>query len=232
LERLQKLLAACGIASRRGAEKIILEGRVRVNGVIAELGKTAQLGVDIITVDGVQLTARDELVYMMLNKPCGYLTTKRDERGRKTVMELVADAGLNIFPVGRLDKDSEGLLLFTNDGGFANTILHPSFDKQKTYKVEVRGDIHEAARLMRQPVDIDGHTVHARCVEVIKSSGNTGVLNITIVEGRNRQIRKMCAVCGVSVVSLKRISIGKLELGDLESGKWRYLTMDEVLSLG
>ena len=232
MERLQKLLAACGIASRRGAEKIILEGRVQVNGVTAQLGKTAQLGVDIITVDGVQLTARDKLVYLMLNKPCGYLTTKRDERGRKTVMELVADAGLNIFPVGRLDKDSEGLLLFTNDGGFANIVLHPSFDKQKTYKVEVRGDIHEAARLMRQPVDIDGHAVHARSVEIIRSSGDTGVLNITIVEGRNRQIRKMCAVCGVSVVSLKRISIGKLELGDLESGKWRYLTMDEVLSLG
>jgi len=230
--RLQKLLAACGVASRRGAEKLILEGRVKVNGVTAGLGQSAVLYLDSITVDGVKITGKDKRIYLMLNKPCGYLTTKRDQRGRKTVMELVADVGMHIFPVGRLDKDSEGMLLFTNDGEFANVIMHPSFGKQKVYEVDVRGDVQNAVSLLKLPVKIDDHTVHACNVELKKVTMDGGTLLITIIEGRNRQIRKMCTVCGVPVKTLKRISIGTLELGDLQPGKWRYLTDDEVLLLG
>ena len=232
MERLQKILAACGVASRRGSEKLILEGRVKVNGNIAQLGQSARLGVDSITVDDVKLDEKNEHVYLMLNKPCGYLTTKRDERGRNTVMELVAGVSVNVFPVGRLDKDTEGLLLFTNDGDFANIVMHPSFNKKKTYEVEVSGDVCDAVRLMKEPVKIDDYTVHAQKAELIKITADGGVMQITVIEGRNRQIRKMCSVCGVSVKSLKRISVGDLELGNLKPGKWRYLTKKEVLSFG
>jgi len=232
LERLQKILAACGVASRRGSEKLILEGRVKVNGNIAQLGQSARLGVDLITVDDTKLDEKNEHVYLMLNKPCGYLTTKRDERGRNTVMELVAGVSVNVFPVGRLDKDTEGLLLFTNDGDFANIVMHPSFNKKKTYEVEVSGDVCDAVHLMKEPVKIDDYTVHAQKAELIKITADGGVMQITVIEGRNRQIRKMCSVCGVSVKSLKRISVGDLELGNLKPGKWRYLTKKEVFSFG
>jgi len=231
-ERLQKILSANGIASRREAEKMITDGRVLVNGITAVIGQTAQLGPDLITVDGNLLTAAEKRIYLMLNKPCGYLTAVKDIRGRQTVMELTKDVSERIYPVGRLDLNSEGLLLFTNDGEFANRIMHPSFNLQKTYEVKVTGDITRAAELMVNPIEIDGYTIQAVSVKQTGETKNGGTLQITIAEGRNRQVRKMCNICGVKVSSLKRISIGKLMLGGLKSGQWRYLTDKEVLSFG
>jgi len=231
-ERVQKILSTYGVASRRSAEKLILDGRVCINGVQATLGQSAVVGSDEITVDGVPLAAHDKPVYIMLNKPCGYITTVTDIRGRSTVMDLMTEVKCRVYPVGRLDKDSEGLLLFTNDGAFANSIMHPSFNKQKTYEVEVLGDAQRAFLLLQQPVKIDDHTVSALKVELSEKSRDGGVFKISISEGKNRQIRKMCAVCGLSVKSLKRISIGSLELDSLKSGEWRFLTEEEILALG
>ena len=231
-ERLQKILSANGIASRREAERMIQSGRVFVNGAPAVTGQSTVLGVDEISVDNKPLTVVTKRVYLMLNKPCGYLTAAKDERGRKTVMELVSGVGGRIFPVGRLDLNTEGLLLFTNDGSFANIIMHPSFDKEKTYEADVLGDVDNAAELMSKPMDIDGYTVNARKVEVTEKTETGGVIRITIAEGRNRQVRKMCSGSKLKVIKLKRISIGELELGELKSGHWRYLTEREVLSLG
>jgi len=231
-ERIQKILSAYGVASRRNAEKMIIDGRVSINGVQATLGQSAKSGIDIISVDGVPLAEKNEFVYLMLNKPCGYITTVKDTRGRKTVMELITGINGRVYPVGRLDKDSEGLLIFTNDGGFANSIMHPSFDKQKTYEVEVSGDVQNALKLLKLPVSIDDYTVQAHSVELSDINNGGGTLRISISEGRNRQIRKMCWVCGVSVKSLKRISIGPLKLGELKSGQWRHLTDEEVSALG
>jgi len=168
----------------------------------------------------------------MLNKPRGYITTVSDDRGRKTVMELVADAGVKVYPVGRLDMNSEGLLLFTNDGEFANNIMHPSNEKQKIYDVTVHGDIDSALSKLKQPIEIDDHIVTAIDVDLIKSDEDIGIIRIAIVEGRNRQVRKMCFACGVNVKKLKRISIGKLNLNNLKTGKWRFLTEEEVRSFG
>jgi len=230
--RIQKILSAHGVASRRDAEKLILAGRVSVNGIPAKLGQSAELGCDEITVDGVPLSVRDKPVYIMLNKPRGVLTTVKDDRGRPTVMELVKDAGVRVYPVGRLDMETEGLLIMTNDGNFANTVAHPSYNKIKTYEVNVRGNAREAAESLRQPVGIDGHTVSAVQVDLLSLTGNGGTLIISIIEGRNRQIRKMCSACGVRVLKLRRVSVGPLKLGSLESGKWRFLTGEEVGSLG
>jgi len=231
-ERIQKILSKSGITSRRNAEKMILDGRVCVNDVPATLGQSARLGHDIITVDGVAVTDESEHVYLMLNKPCGYITSTSDDRGRKTVMELVAGAGVRVYPVGRLDINSAGLLLFTNDGDFANNVMHPSSGKQKTYEVDVSGDVRGAVKLLQQPIEIDSHTVLAVGVDLIKATDSGGIVRITIVEGRNRQVRKMCVACGVRVDRLKRISIDNLNLGDLKTGQWRHLTKEEVKSLG
>ena len=231
-ERLQKIISAHGAASRRQAEKMILEGRVTVNGITAATGQSAVFGSDVIAIDGVCLPEKDGYIYIMLNKPRGYLSTVRDDRGRKTVMELVADAGVRVYPVGRLDLNSEGLLLLTNDGEFANTVAHPSYNKEKIYTARVRGDVRKAAKLLAEPIEIDNYTVHALYVELCTVSAEGGVLKIAIAEGRNRQIRKMCAACGVKISELKRICVGTLELGSLKPGQWRYMTEEEVLSLG
>ena len=228
LERLQKILSAHGVISRRGAEQMIKDRRVSVNGVTAELGQRALAGRDMIEVDGAPLEPRREKIYIMLNKPRGYITTANDERGRKTVMELVADAGAKVYPVGRLDMDSEGLLLLTNDGDFAETVAHPSHNKLKTYEVYVRGKVKEAADLLRSPMMIGSHTVRADSVDIVKGSVSSALLRITIHEGRNRQIRKMCANCRLEVESLRRVAVGSLELGPLDPGKWRHLTNTEV----
>jgi 23S rRNA pseudouridine2605 synthase len=167
----------------------------------------------------------------MLNKPRGYLTTMRDERGRKTVVELVSGLSERVYPVGRLDLESEGLLLMTNDGLFANKVAHPSFNKTKTYDVRVRGDAPGAARLLRRPLLIDSHPVQAKSVDVLERTADGGVLRLSVSEGRNRQIRKMCAQCGLVILSLKRVSIGDVELGSLGSGQWRHLTEAERNSL-
>jgi len=226
--RLQKLLSAHGVASRREAERMITDGRVRVNGAAATLGQSANVAYDVVTVDDVPLTDKDEHVYVMLNKPRGYVTTVRDEKGRKTVMGLVADVGVRIYPIGRLDINSEGLLLFTNDGSFANAVMHPSNEIHKTYEVDVSGDAYSAINLLRQPIEIDGHVVRALSVKPVKLKADGGIIRITIAEGRNRQVRKMCNACDVSVNRLKRISIGRLILGNLKAGSWRHLSSDEV----
>ena len=219
------------MTSRREAEKMILAGRVAVNGVTAVLGQTAVAGIDEIAVDGVPLEPKGGLIYIMLNKPRGYITSMNDERGRKTVMDLVADVGARVYPVGRLDLNSEGLLLMTNDGQFANAVAHPSNNKKKTYDVGVRGDVSDAEELLSRAIDVGAHTVQAVSVALIKRTAEGGVLRITINEGRNRQIRNMCLKSGLAVHSLKRIKIGALELGSLRTGQWRHLTGEEKKAL-
>jgi len=231
VERLQKILSAHGAASRREAERLILSGQVTVNGETAKIGQSARYGVDEIAVRGAPIGPAAEPVYIMLNKPAGYITTMRDDRGRRTVMDLVKDAGAKVYPVGRLDMDTEGLLLLTNDGQFANAVAHPSFNKAKTYEARVRGDAAGAAVLLRAPIEVDSRIVRAGSVKLAGRTAGGGVLLITINEGRNRQLRKMCAACGLEVLSLKRLSIGPLELGALKTGKWRRLTDEERRSL-
>ena len=228
VERLQKLISAAGLASRRGAEKLITEGRVTVNGSPAELGQSADPDVDEILVDGRRLNpAPEEKTYVMLNKPRGYVTTLSDEKGRPTVAELVRDTGKRLYPVGRLDMDSDGLLLMTNDGALANAVMHPRGEVNKTYRTVVRGDISPALPVLRGPMEIDG--CRLRPAEVHITGDNT--LEITIHEGRNRQVRKMCAAAGLTVLRLTRIAEGGLSLGDLAPGAWRYLTENEISML-
>jgi 23S rRNA pseudouridine2605 synthase len=226
-ERLQKILSARGVASRRGAEKMIEEGRVTVNGSVAGLGQTADPDTDEILLDGRPLPSGSEYVYILLHKPRGYVTTLSDEKGRKTAAQLVADCGYRVYPVGRLDMDSEGLLLFTNDGDFANRLMHPKHEVQKTYLTWVEGFSEAALQKLKQPITLDGYRIHPPRVRVVK----LGLLEITIHEGRNRQVRRMCDAAGMHVTRLKRIREGKLSLGELPLGKWRYLTEDEVKSL-
>ena len=226
-ERLQKILSARGVASRRAAEKLIEEGRVTVNGIVATLGQTADLDVDEILLDGKPLPTGSEHIYLMLHKPRGYVTTLSDEKGRKTAAELVSDCGTRVYPVGRLDMDSEGLLLFTNDGEFANALMHPKHEVDKTYLTWVDGFTENAVLCLHQPIELDGYRIRAPKVRVVKP----GLLEITIHEGRNRQVRRMCEAAGMKVSRLKRIQEGKLRLGDLPLGKWRHLTKEEVREL-
>ena len=230
-DRIQKILSSQGVASRREAERMIQAGRITVDGITAVLGQRASFGVNEIAIDGVPLVQGSAPVYIMLNKPRGYVTTMHDERGRKTVVSLVADVGVRVYPVGRLDINTGGLLLMTNDGKFANTIAHPSNNITKTYEVLVRGDIAGALPLMRAPIQIDSCIVRASSVRLKKHSDGGGVLSITICEGRNRQIRKMCAQCGIDVLALKRVSIGNVTLGSLKAGCWRHLTQEELREL-
>ena len=227
-ERIQKILSSYGIASRREAERMILAGRVTVDGIPAVLGQSAQPGIDDIVVDGAPLARRAANTYIMLNKPRGYVTTMNDEHGRKTVASLVSDAGVRVYPIGRLDINSEGLLLMTNDGAFANTVAHPSSNTSKTYEVSVSGDVAEAISALSSSMMVDSHVVCAASVVLKKRTERGGVLCISIHEGRNRQIRKMCAQCGLEVLSLKRVSIGEVRLGSLKTGQWRYLTQEEI----
>ena len=225
-ERIQKIISAHGVCSRREAEKMILSGRVTVNGETASIGQSA--APEDIAIDGIPLKPRETPVYIMLNKPRGYITTMDDEMGRKTVRHLVSDAGDRVYPAGRLDMESEGLLIMTNDGRFANAVTHPSYNKAKTYEVSVRGDIERAEQLLSSPMEIDSYMIRPARVKVLKRSPGGGLLSITIHEGRNRQIRKMCAQCGYNVESLKRVAIGALELGSLKPGQWRRLTDEEI----
>ena len=226
-ERLQKLISAAGMASRRQAEELIKNGAVTVNGAVAGLGDRADPQADIIEINGTRLPNTESLVYIILNKPRGCITTMRDEKGRPTVADLVADVGVRVYPVGRLDWDSEGLLIMTNDGDFANAVAHPSNEKTKTYIVTVTGDAARAAEGLRQPMVIDGYKIRPAKVTVLAQNK----LKITIHEGRNRQIRKMCAAVGLGVTTLKRVSVGSVELGRLKSGSWRYMTEQEVAAL-
>lgn len=231
-ERLQKILASRGIASRRKAEEIISQGRVICNGAVAKLGDCADPELDEILLDGKPLPSRNEYVYIMLHKPRGFVTTLADEKGRRDVSELVSDCGVRVFPIGRLDMDSEGLLLFTNDGEFANRLMHPKHEVEKTYEVWVNGYRDGAVELLRRPIVLDGYKIKEPKVKLTSSHDAGARLEITIHEGRNRQVRRMCQEAGLYVTRLRRISEGALNLGDLPKGKWRHLTEDELKVLG
>ena len=232
-ERLQKILASRGVCSRRKAEEMIAAGRVTCNGVVAKLGDSADPDQDEILLDGIALPSQDDHVYILLNKPRGYVTTLSDEKGRKNAAQLVADCGKRVYPVGRLDMDSEGLLLFTNDGDFANNLMHPKHEVNKTYRVVVRGYTDQGLEKLKEPVTLDGYTIRKPQVVLEHKSltSDRAELLVTIHEGRNRQVRRMCDLAGMNVLRLIRISEGKLQLGRLPSGKWRYLTAEEVAAL-
>ena len=227
-QRLQKLIAAAGLCSRRTAETWIEAGRVTVNGATAALGQSVDPDTDEIRVDGKPLTFPEQKRYLMLNKPRGCVCTMSDEQGRPTVAELVADCGARVVPVGRLDYDSEGLLLMTNDGAWMQRILHPSFEVDKTYHVTVAGDVRGAAAKLAALTAIDGEPIRPARVETLRAGRETAELAITIHEGKNRQIRRMCAAVGLHVKRLRRVAEHGVLLGDLPSGKWRDLTAEEV----
>lgn len=230
-ERLQKLIASAGLCARRTAEEWIAAGRVCVNGAVASLGDRADPETDTVTVDGAPLPGKPGAVYLMLNKPRGYVTTLSDEYGRRTAAELVADCGVWVYPVGRLDRDSEGLLLFTNDGELAQRLLHPRHQVDKVYLVTVRGDIRGAAERLMAITQLDGEPIApAQAAEVTRHEGQA-MLRVTIHQGKNRQVRRMCAQIGLHVVRLQRIQEDSLLLGDLPAGKWRYLTDQELQGL-
>ena len=231
-ERLQKILSARGIASRRRAEEMILAGRVRCNGRVSALGDSADPDIDEILLDGKPIPSRSSKVYIMLNKPRGYVTTLSDEKGRKNAAQLVSACGQRVYPVGRLDMDSEGLLLFTNDGDFVNYLTHPKHEVDKTYAVTVKGFTNAGLARFKEPMCLDGYKLQIPNISVISSFENgEAQLHITIHEGRNRQVRRMCAIAGMRVSRLVRVSEGSLRLGELPSGKWRYLTPTEVSDL-
>ena len=227
-ERLQKLIAAAGLCSRRSAEEWIAQGRVSVNGRQAHLGDCADLSLDSVLVDGVPLGRNDRKRYLMLNKPRGDVCTLSDEKGRPTVAELVKDCGVRVFPVGRLDLDSEGLLLLTNDGEWMQRILHPKYEVNKTYHVTVAGEVGDAAKKLSRLTQIDGEAIRPAQVEILYRGRETAELAFTIHEGKNRQIRRMCAAVGLSVKRLRRVAEHDLLLGDLPIGAWRDLTEREL----
>ncbi|NLT10638.1 MAG: rRNA pseudouridine synthase [Ruminococcus sp.] len=231
--RIQKMIADSGVCSRRAAEQLISQGRVKLNGHPVKLGDKCGYK-DLITIDGerIYLPRKREFVYIMLNKPRGYVTTVSDELDRRCVMDLLEDVEARVYPVGRLDRNSEGLLLFTNDGDFANSIMHPSRHVSKTYRVTVRPDITDDQLVqLSEGVEIDGKKTLPATVVVKEKEAGRVVLLITIKEGRNRQIRKMCEAVGLEVARLRRISIGPLKLGMLHPGKWRELTAEELRAL-
>ena len=230
-ERIQKILSSYGVASRRKAEDMILAGRVYCNGKQCVLGETADPDVDEILVDNKPLPKLEQRCYIMLNKPRGFVTTLSDEKGRKNVAQLVADCGQRVFPIGRLDMDSEGLLLFTNDGDFANCVMHPKHEIQKTYRVTVLEYEETKLQKLQLPVVLDGYQIKPPKIELESQNGNKAKILVTIHEGRNRQVRRMCAMAGLTVMRLERISEGKLQLGNLPKGKWRYLTEEEIAQL-
>lgn len=230
-ERLQKLMAAAGLCSRRTAEQWLEAGRVRVNGEPARLGQKADPDHDRIEVDGKPLHIRPQLVYLMLHKPRGYVTTLSDELGRKTAAELVADCGVRVFPVGRLDKDSEGLLLFTNDGDLMQELIHPRYEIEKVYRVTVSGRLPGAAERLAAVDRLEDGPILPAKVTVLEENADRTVLQVIIRQGKNRQIRRMCQSVDLNVLRLQRVQEHTLSLGNLKAGKWRYLTETEVQQL-
>ena len=200
IERIQKIISARGITSRRKAEEMILQGRVICNGKVCAPGDRADPSIDSILIDGHPLPPAQERIYLMLNKPRGYVTTLSDEKGRKNAAQLVAGCGLRVYPVGRLDMDSEGLLLFTNDGDFAKYLMHPSHEVDKTYVVQVKGFASDSLIRLQKPMTLDGYKLRKPEVKVVRATGDgMAVLEIAIHEGRNRQVRRMCAIAGMQV---------------------------------
>lgn len=230
--RLQKFLAECGVASRRKSEELIDDGKVKVNGRTASIGDKINPKKDTVTVNGKKIIKQKEHTYIMLHKPRGFITTMSDEMDRKCVAELIKDVNCRVFPVGRLDRDSEGMLLFTNDGEFANAMTHPTKHVPKTYRVTVRPSINdEQITALTTGVIIDDRKTSPAEVRVVTKEENRVVLEIVLYEGRNRQIRKMCEEVGLEVARLKRTAIGSIKLGMLKQGSWRNLTEDEVRKL-
>jgi len=225
-ERLQKIIAASGVCSRRRAEELIADGKVRVNGAVASIGDKADAASDVIEVSG-RVIGNAQKYYIMLNKPRGYITSLDDEKDRKTVNELV-DVGTRVHPVGRLDYNSEGLLIMTNDGALTYRLTHPSHDIPKGYIVTVRGHLEDAITTLKSSIEIDGRLTRPADVSVLRENAEGGLLHITIREGRNRQIRRMCEAANLKVLRLKRVSVGDLVLEKLPAGRWRHLTENEV----
>ncbi|MFR5264404.1 pseudouridine synthase [Clostridium sp.] len=227
-ERLQKYMAKCGVASRRKCEEIILSGRVEVNGsVITELGFKVNEN-DVVEVDSNVIKVEENKVYIILNKPTGYITSNSDEKERKTILDIV-NVKERIYPIGRLDYDSSGLLLLTNDGDIYNKIIHPKKEIEKRYIATVKGTFSkEELEKFRSGVDIGGYITAPAKIKVIKESKSNSVVEITIHEGKNRQVRKMCSAFNHEVLNLKRIAIGKLSLDNLKEGQWRNLNEKEV----
>ena len=218
--------------SRRTAEEEIKKGNIQVNGARAELGQKIDDERDVVEYCGKIISADSHHIYIMLNKPAGYVTTMSDEHARKCVAELVSDVPERVYPIGRLDRESEGLLLFTNDGEFANRMMHPRYHKPKIYHVKIRGKVEpEKVTALSRPMKIDDYITKPANVSVVTLKEDYTVLAIELFEGRNRQIRKMCEQVGLFIMTLRRISVGNVKLGDLRPGKWRYLTKSEVASL-
>lgn len=229
-ERIQKILAARGICSRRKAEEMIRNGRISINGLTAVLGQSADPKVDTILLDGDPIPGGSELVYIMLHKPRGYVTTLSDEKGRANVTQLV-QCGCRVYPIGRLDMDTEGLLLLTNDGELANRLMHPSFEVDKTYEVWARGFYSRNDNLLERRIVLDGKKISQPTVQILDWHPDQVHLLITIHEGRNRQVRRMCQAAGIHVTRLRRIAEDDLSLGDLKKGCWRFLTKTEIEKL-
>jgi 23S rRNA pseudouridine2605 synthase len=231
-ERLQKIISDYGLASRRKAEELIEEGRITVNGVTARLGAKADPDKDVIKLDNRPLENKAERVYIILNKPRGYVCTLSDERGRKTVIDLVGGCGARVYPVGRLDANSEGLLLLTNDGELTNALTHPSKGVEKTYSVRVEGeDIRASLSMLSGVLRLEDGAARAKQVRLVKDEGLRAVITITVTEGRKHLVRNMCAAAGLEVKRLIRVSEGGLTIKGLKTGKWRRLTEDEVKAL-
>ena len=230
--RLQKFLAESGVASRRKSEELIEQGKVKVNGKMAMIGDKINPKKDTITVNGKKIIKTKSHTYVVLHKPRGFITTMSDEMDRKCVAQLIKDVPGRVYPVGRLDKDSEGMLLFTNDGEFANAMTHPTKHVPKTYRVTVRPDItEEQITALTTGIIIDDRKTAPAGVRIVSKEENRVVLEIILYEGRNRQIRKMCEALGLEVARLKRTAIGSIKLGMLKQGEWRNLHEDEVRKL-
>ncbi|MEE1186255.1 MAG: pseudouridine synthase [Acutalibacteraceae bacterium] len=230
--RLQKYLSECEVASRRKSEELIINGNVKINGRKAVLGDKIDPYKDLVTVKGKRVNRVEEKVYLMLYKPRGFINTMSDERNRKCVADLIKDVKQKVYPVGRLDKDSEGLLLLTNDGDFSNTMMHPKTHIPKTYRVTVREKVEEdKLEMLKKGVVIDGKKTAPCEIEIIQQEDNRTVLLFVLYEGRNREIRKMCESVNYTVIRLKRVAYGNLKLGMLQTGKWRYLHENEVAKL-
>ena len=231
--RLNRFLARAGAASRRGADALIEAGRVALNGeTIVKLGTTVDPGRDVVELDGVAVTLPESLTYIALNKPPGYVVTMSDPQGRRTVADLVSGTPAGVVPVGRLDIDTGGLIILTDDGDLAHRTAHPSYEIDKVYEVEAEGNLSEEKRLkLERGVVLDGRLTAPATVRVVRTAGNATVAEMTIHEGRKRQVRRMFELVGHPVTRLKRTRVGPIELGDLRSGQWRHLSEDQLRAL-
>lgn len=230
--RINRFLSESGVASRRASDKLIQEGRVKINGKVCKLGDSVDENSDSVTVDGKKIELSAVRRYYIMNKPKGYVCTVSDDKGRKTVMDLLpADIG-RVYPVGRLDYDSEGMLLFTDDGDLAFRLTHPKNEVPKTYLVKIEGEVTEIAlNKLRSGVELDGKLTNRSKIKIVETDKKYTKLHITVNEGRNRQVRRMFETIGKEVIFLKRIKIGDLSLGSLERGKVRRLSTEEVFYL-